>query len=173
MTFTKPSSGPIHALNHTGGAKTQGRCHLRAPIAGVRSAGDCIPHLLDDEGLGHEDEQVTPAVLAGIAQCLVGLFPALDAVRVVRCWAGIMGFTADGLPLIGRWEQLSGLTVAAGFNGNGFSWAAITGRIVADLVTGQTPAFDRTPFDPNRFFTAGTAWANPFTQGEKSTLPVA
>jgi sarcosine oxidase subunit beta len=127
----------------------------------------------DDEGLGHEDEQVTPAVLAGIAQCLVGLFPCLDQVRVVRCWAGIMGFTADGLPLIGRWEQLSGLTVAAGFNGNGFSWAAITGQLVADLVTGQPPRFDLTPFDPNRFFTAGTVWANPFTAGEQSTQPVA
>ena len=112
-------------------------------------------------------------MLAGIARCLVGLFPGLDEVRVVRAWAGIMGFTADGLPLIGRWDALPGLTVAAGFNGNGFSWAAITGQIVADLLTGQTPGFDLAPFDPNRFFAAGTAWANPFTQGEKSRQPVA
>jgi D-amino-acid dehydrogenase len=84
-----------------------------------------------------------------------------------------MGVTADGLPRIGRWEQLSGLTVAAGFNGNGFSWAAITGQLVADLVTGQPPRFDLPPFDPNRFFTAGTVWANPFTQGGQSTQPVA
>jgi hypothetical protein len=72
-----------------------------------------------------------------------------------------------------RWEALDGLTVAAGFNGNGFSWAAITGQLVADLVTGQTGSFDLTPFDPNRFFRAGTVWANPFTAGETSTQPVA
>lgn len=127
-----------------------------------------------DEGLGTYREEVTPPVLAGIAGCLTDLFPALrERARVVRAWAGIMGFTADGLPLIGRWEALDGLTVAAGFNGNGFSWAAATGQIVADLVTGNTPEFDLAPFDPNRFFTAGTAWANPFTAGEKSTQPVA
>jgi sarcosine oxidase subunit beta len=122
----------------------------------------------DDEGLGHYEERTTPAVLAGIARCLTTLFPALNDVKVVRAWAGIMGFTADGLPLIGRYDALSGLTLAAGFNGNGFSWAAITGKVIARLLTGQETGFDLTPFDPGRFARDGATWSNPFTAGERS-----
>lgn len=121
----------------------------------------------ENEGLGHYEERVSPPVLAGIAQTLSGLFPALKDVRVVRTWAGIMGFTADGLPLIGRMASRPGLTLAAGFNGGGFSWAAQAGVIVADLLTGKDPGFDLRPFDPDRFATAGTTWNNPFTAGEK------
>jgi glycine/D-amino acid oxidase-like deaminating enzyme len=121
-----------------------------------------------DEGLGHEVERVSAPVLAGIARCLTTLFPVLRGVRVARAWAGIMGFTADGLPLIGRYPAAPGLTVAAGFNGGGFSWAAIVGRVVADLLEGRDAGFDLAPFDPYRFATRGTAWANPFTAGERS-----
>jgi glycine/D-amino acid oxidase-like deaminating enzyme len=126
-----------------------------------------------DEGLGHYEERVSPPVLAGIARTLTTLFPALKEVRVVRMWAGIMGFTADGLPLIGRMASNPGLTLAAGFNGGGFSWAAITGQIVADLLTGRDPGFDLSPFDPDRFARAGTTWSNPFTAGEKSNAATA
>jgi sarcosine oxidase subunit beta len=122
----------------------------------------------ENEGLGHLDEAVTPLVLAGIAQCLTSLFPVLRDVQVVRCWAGIMGFTADGLPLIGRWPPIPGLTLAAGFNGGGFSWAAITGQVVADLLSGQDPGFNLAPFDPGRFLSGATSWTNPYTAGERS-----
>ncbi|MGH2557784.1 MAG: NAD(P)/FAD-dependent oxidoreductase [Thermomicrobiales bacterium] len=126
-----------------------------------------------DEGLGQYEERVTPPVLAGIAACLTSLFPGLRGVRFVRAWAGIMGFTADGLPLIGRDPTRPGLTIAAGFNGGGFSWAAITGQIVADILTGRDPGFDLDPFRPERFARAGTSWNNPFTAGEKSHAVVA
>lgn len=122
----------------------------------------------EDEGLGHYEERVSPPVLAGIASTLTTLFPALKAVRVVRMWAGIMGFTADGLPLIGKMDSQPGLTVAAGFNGGGFSWAAQVGKIVAAELTGQSHGFNLAPFHPDRFATAGTTWSNPFTAGESS-----
>jgi glycine/D-amino acid oxidase-like deaminating enzyme len=118
-----------------------------------------------DQGLGHEEERVSGPVLAGIARCLTELFPSLSGIKVVRAWAGIMGFTADGLPLIGRYAP--GLTLAAGFNGGGFSWAAITGKIVAAELCGGAYGFDLAPFDPSRFASGGTAWSNPFTAGER------
>jgi sarcosine oxidase subunit beta len=120
----------------------------------------------EDEGLGHYEERVSPPVIGGIARCLTTLFPALRGVKVVRAWAGIMGFTADGLPLIGPYSL--GLTLAAGFNGGGFSWAAITGQVVADLVCRNDPGFDLAPFDPGRFASYGANWSNPFTAGERS-----
>lgn len=123
----------------------------------------------EGEGLGTTEERVTPAVLAGIAGCLGDLFPALrrEGVRVVRAWAGIMGFTADGLPLIGRYGPAPGLTMAAGFNGGGFSWAAAVGVAVADLLAGREPRLDLGRFRPDRFERGGeVGWRNPFTAGE-------
>jgi glycine/D-amino acid oxidase-like deaminating enzyme len=123
-----------------------------------------------DEGLGTYEERVTPPVLAGIARCLTELFPILRSggIRVVRSWAGIMGFTADGLPLIGPYAPAPGLWLAAGFNGGGFSWGPIVGRVMADLIAGRDPGFDLAPFRPDRFADAGAVWQNPFTAGEKN-----
>lgn len=122
----------------------------------------------DQEGLGLYEERVTLPVLSGLGKRLVGLFPALAGARVVRCWAGIMGFTPDGLPMIGRSSIMDGLTLAAGFNGGGFSWGAITGKIIAAELTGRNHGFDLTLLRPDRFAEKGTAWENPYTAGEKS-----
>src|SRR5215207_7885190 len=122
-----------------------------------------------DEGLGTYREEVTLPVLAGIARCLTDLFPNLRGkARVVRAWSGIMGFTADGLPLIGRYEPAPGLTIAAGFNGGGFSWGVIVGKVISSLLSGQEPEFDIEQFRPARFHDGDVAWANPFTAGEKN-----
>ncbi|CAN5473092.1 FAD-binding oxidoreductase [soil metagenome] len=129
----------------------------------------------DNAGLGHYDERVTMQVLAGIARILSELFPSLKQVQVVRCWSGIMGFTADGLPLIGQMDGHPGLTVAAGFNGGGFSWGPIVGKVLAELLTGKPVDFDLTPFRPSRFAESGTAWNNPFTAGEstdRAAIPI-
>ena len=122
-----------------------------------------------DEGLGTYREEVTLPVLAGIARCLSDLFPVLRGkARVVRAWSGIMGFTADGLPLLGRYQPAPGLTIAAGFNGGGFSWGVVVGTVITRLLSGQESEFDIAPFRPARFLDGGVAWANPFTAGEKN-----
>lgn len=121
-----------------------------------------------DEGLGLYEERVTAPVLGGIAGCLETLFPPLGGLQWVRGWAGIMGFTADGLPLIGPYAALRGLYVAAGFNGGGFSWGAATGKALAELIVNGRSPFDLSPFDPARFQRAAVTWANPFTAGERN-----
>lgn len=121
-----------------------------------------------DEGLGHYEERVSAPVVSGIAACLSGIFPAVSHVGVVRAWAGIMGFTADGLPLIGRYGATNGLYVSAGYNGGGFSMAAAAGKAVAQMVASEPGELDLTPFDPDRFARGDVAWDNPFTAGEKN-----
>jgi glycine/D-amino acid oxidase-like deaminating enzyme len=78
-----------------------------------------------------------------------------------------MGFTPDGRPLIGRTNLMDGLTIAAGFNGSGFSWGPILGKVIAAELTGRSHGFDLTIFRPDRFEETGTAWNNPYTAGEK------
>jgi sarcosine oxidase subunit beta len=126
----------------------------------------------EQEGLGLYEERVTLPVISGIGKRLTGLFPALAGVRVVRAWAGIMGFTPDGLPLVGRTKMMDGLSIVAGFNGGGFSWGAINGQIIADEITGKNHGFDLSYFRPDRFEEKGTAWHNPYTAGEKNSAAV-
>lgn len=63
--------------------------------------------------------------------------------QVKRNWAGIMGYTADGMPLIGRLDEgLSGRNgkgewIAAGFNGVGMVNAWLCGEHIADAVLGK------------------------------------
>lgn len=121
-----------------------------------------------DEGLGHFTEDVHPPAVGGIANCLSSIFPQLRELRVVRTWAGLMGFTADGLPMIGSYGDNKGLFVAAGFNGGGFSFAPATGKAMAQLVANGRSTLDLEPFDPNRFASGEASWDNPFTAGERN-----
>lgn len=44
-------------------------------------------------------------------------------IKVTHRWAGIMGFTADGLPVAGPVPRRPGIHILAGFNGHGMGWA--------------------------------------------------
>jgi glycine/D-amino acid oxidase-like deaminating enzyme len=66
---------------------------------------------------------------------------------VTHRWAGIMGFSHDGLPYIGR--RADGIYVLAGFTGHGNAFAVAGGEVVASLIRrGAHPDADL--FDPER-----------------------
>jgi D-amino-acid dehydrogenase len=75
-------------------------------------------------------------------------FQGLVGRPVSDTWAGIRPCLPDGLPAIG-W--LDGVIVATGHAMKGVALAPITGRAVAQLVAGEQPDVDLTPFDPERF----------------------
>jgi glycine/D-amino acid oxidase-like deaminating enzyme len=70
--------------------------------------------------------------------------PALRGARFARAWAGLLPYTADNLPLIGPAPGIDRLFVAAG-HVFGNAAGPTTGRLVADLVTGEPPVIDPTP----------------------------
>ncbi len=90
----------------------------------------------------------TAAIAAAPGQYLDLDVPALEQVEV---WAGLRPVTPDGLPLIGRAPGLENLVVATGHAMLGMSLAPVTGKLVADLVSRQTPLFDPYPFRLDRF----------------------
>jgi glycine/D-amino acid oxidase-like deaminating enzyme len=66
---------------------------------------------------------------------------------VTHRWAGIMGFSHDHLPYVGR--RADGVYVHAGFTGHGNAFAVAGGEIVASLIrSGRHPDADL--FDPQR-----------------------
>tara|TARA_B100001750_G_scaffold26708_1_gene17669 strand:+ start:3823 stop:5022 length:1200 start_codon:yes stop_codon:yes gene_type:complete len=62
------------------------------------------------------------------------ILPFLDQLSVKRTWSGIMPFTPDGLPLIGRIEQYENLFLATGLGSSGFGRGPGSGMLVADLI---------------------------------------
>lgn len=85
----------------------------------------------------HENEVVSVAHLGGIMDATFGR-PVRGEIKAA--WTGTMGFTADGLPVVGQvpgdvsGRGGAGEFVAAGYNGYGMANAWLCGRFVADLV---------------------------------------
>jgi D-amino-acid dehydrogenase len=75
-------------------------------------------------------------------------FRGLAGRRVLDTWAGLRPCLPDGLPAIGR---LGRVVVATGHAMKGVSLAPITGRLVAELVAGESTSYDLQPLDPARF----------------------
>ena len=65
-------------------------------------------------------------------------------------WLGHRPAPADSLPLIGEVAD-TGIFPAFGHHHIGLTGGPKTGRIVAGLVTGDTPNLDLAPYNPNRF----------------------
>jgi D-amino-acid dehydrogenase len=66
------------------------------------------------------------------------LFPAGGDLSRASFWCGLRPMTPDGPPVIGP-TPLSNLTLATGHGTLGWTMAAGTGRVLADLLSGRTP----------------------------------
>src|SRR6185312_4092201 len=71
----------------------------------------------------------------------IALFPALETAPIRRFVNGPESFSPDGLPLIGPAPGIEGLTVATAMNSVGVTWSAMTGSIVASMLTGRPSRF--------------------------------
>ena len=79
------------------------------------------------------------------------MFPAFAGMQVAGSWGGMIDVTPDAVPVIDRVEALPGFFLATGFSGHGFGIGPGAGKLMADLVTGDTPVVDPTPFRFARF----------------------
>ncbi len=66
-------------------------------------------------------------------------------------WFGWRPMTWDSLPIIGRTPELKNAFLATGHNMLGLSLAPSTGRLIAEMVAGNTTHIDAAPFSPSRF----------------------
>ena len=57
----------------------------------------------------------------------------------------------DRLPAIGPAVAVAGLWLATGHEGAGVALGPVSGRLVAQLYTGEAPVVDPAPFTPDRF----------------------
>lgn len=74
-----------------------------------------------------------------------------DQPVVQQLWRGLRPCTPDGMPVIGRARGSGNIWCATGHQMAGLKTAPGTGRLLAQLMTGETPSFDPAPFRADRF----------------------
>jgi glycine/D-amino acid oxidase-like deaminating enzyme len=90
-------------------------------------------------------------ILAQAKQRLVEAFPVMHGMNVTQTWGGAVDVTPDGIPVISEVASIPGFFIATGFTGHGFGISPGAGKLMAQLVTGQTPMVDPAPFRYSRF----------------------
>ena len=77
--------------------------------------------------------------------------PLMADLKVAQTWAGLIDVTPDVIPIMSNVEAVPGFYLATGFSGHGFGIAPGAGRLMADIVTGNTPIVDPHDFRFSRF----------------------
>ncbi len=99
------------------------------------------------------DESISPVRVRGIIKAVPEYLPDFTAADFegVRPWCGLRPCSADGMPYIGRTARFSNLVVATGHAMMGMSLGPITGRLVAQIVSGEQPSINIDALSPDRF----------------------
>lgn len=92
----------------------------------------------------------TPVQLRRAEPLARSLLPLGEAVEP-QPWMGIRPCTPDMLPIIGAAPSQAHLWFAFGHAHQGFTLGPTTGRLLAELMTGEAPFVDPTPFRAERF----------------------
>jgi D-amino-acid dehydrogenase len=92
----------------------------------------------------------TPVQIRRAEPLARALLPLDEAIEPTP-WMGIRPCTSDMLPIIGAAPGQRGLWLAFGHAHQGFTLGPTTGRLLAEMMTGDVPFVDPTPFRAERF----------------------
>ena len=90
---------------------------------------------------------ITPTCWRVVAKRLLPHLPDTPT----RTWAGLRPITPDGRPILGPDPDVRGLWYATGHGRNGVLLAALTGEIIADLISNGATDVDIASVDVTRF----------------------
>ncbi|MEN1937091.1 FAD-dependent oxidoreductase [Paenibacillus sp. 102] len=95
--------------------------------------------------------KVDTSVIKCIAKRAIRFYPKMADMLLIRTYAGLRPWTADHLPIISHVEEVPGFYIAAGHEGDGISLAAITGKLIAEMIEGQKTTVPIELLSHNRF----------------------
>ncbi|WP_326975511.1 NAD(P)/FAD-dependent oxidoreductase [Caproicibacter sp. BJN0012] len=90
-------------------------------------------------------------VMRAIAERSIRFFPILKEVNMIRAYSGVRPYCVGHLPIVSEVEEVPGFWIAAGHEGDGISLSPITGKMVAQLMTGEKTDFDSDQLKFSRF----------------------
>jgi len=95
--------------------------------------------------------KVNHEVTRYIAKRAVRFYPKIADMTVIRTYAGLRPWTEDHLPIISEVEGIPGFYIAAGHEGDGISLAAVTGKVVEEMLNGKETCIPTDPVRLSRF----------------------
>ena len=98
------------------------------------------------------DPEPVQAILDEAAASLKSYYPAFADMRIAERWAGVIDATPDVVQVMSALPKLEGLYLASGFSGHGFGLGPGAGKLIAQMIMGETPCVDPAPFRYTRFF---------------------
>ncbi|HEV8673496.1 MAG TPA: FAD-dependent oxidoreductase [Methylomirabilota bacterium] len=129
---------------------------LRIPLllgeakAGVTPMGDMLRYAgtLELAGL---DLSINRRRVNAIIRSAAPYLRGAESLELLEIWRGLRPCTPDGLPVIGRPKRIENLILATGHAMIGVSLGPITGKLVAQLASGEPTAVDVGALTPERF----------------------
>lgn len=100
------------------------------------------------------DLGVNPVRVRGIVDSFCRYFPDYQPkdFAEIKPWSGLRPCSPDGMPYVGRTQKFSNLSVAAGHAMMGLSLAPITGKIIANTLSGRPVAASQAALlSPDRY----------------------
>ena len=99
------------------------------------------------------NEAIAPRRVRGIINAVSGYYPDFTPADFagIAPWRGLRPCSPDGLPYLGRTSRYANLTLATGHAMMGMSLAPITGKLVAEIISGERPALDLSLLSPDRY----------------------
>lgn len=98
----------------------------------------------------HRDAPSTPVQIGRLMPYAKNLFPLGDPVEP-KPWLGSRPCFWDSRPVIGRAPGQNGLWLDYGHGHSGLTLGPVSGRLLAEMMTGATPFTDPSPFRAERF----------------------
>lgn len=135
--------------------RAEGNAALARPIVDAEN-GYCLTpmeqgiRLTTGAEFAARDAAPTPVQLAQVLPKAKELF-ALGAAAEIKPWLGSRPCFADSRPVIGRAPGQAGLWLAIGHAHWGVTLGPVTGRLIAEMMTGATPFCDPAPYRAERF----------------------
>jgi D-amino-acid dehydrogenase len=135
--------------------KAKGNAGLTLPILDEEGGFVITPmergiRLTTGAEFARRDAPKTPVQLAKTEKLARGLFPLAERVDP-EPWMGARPIFPDSRPVIGAAGRHKGLWLAFGHQHLGFTMGPATGRLLAEMITGEKPYVDPAPFSPARF----------------------
>lgn len=95
--------------------------------------------------------KVNQEVTKYIAKRAIRFYPKMADMTAIRTYAGLRPWTADHLPIISHVDGVPGFYVAAGHEGDGITLAAITGKVIQEMIMEETTSIPTKPLRYDRF----------------------
>lgn len=96
-----------------------------------------------------------PDIVKTVRPAMLGVYPALKDVAIDYAWGGTLAITLTRNPCFLR--VAPNILSASGYSGHGVAMATLAGRILSEMVAGQSERFDLMASLPTPRFPGGTA----------------